>query len=157
LGRKLLPDGRDRIARRAIMSEMFYHRILKAVPILLAFLLLGFCFSPSSGAAEPDTQSFTNKPATEPTTPAQQQVQPEQKGTKTKLEPRDLLPSMLTPKPGTGSTAAEQSLLTRDRAQLRRLQSGNAQINQKMRQLNYSIQKMRTDINRTLRIRRQRY
>lgn len=134
-------------------------QIFRTVLILLTPLVLALCFTPRSQAAEDETQPKTKDATTQQAPASQEKGQPEQKakGTKTKLEPRDLLPSLLTPKPGTGSTAAEQSLVTRDQAQLRRLQSGNARVNQRMRQLNYSIQRMRSNINRTLGVRRLRY
>jgi hypothetical protein len=156
------------------MDDVFSRYVLKTALILLGSLIVGLCVPLLSLADETDDQS-TTKVAPQQTPVAGQQGKPEQKdiktkseqqgakteleqkGTKTKLEPRDLLPSLLTPKPGTGSAATEQTLLSRDKGQLRRLERGNARINQQMRQLNYSIQKMRSDVNRSLRIRRQRY
>ena len=156
------------------MESILRKHIMKTTLILLGSLLVGLCVAPWSMADEANNQSTTTV-APQQTPAAEQQGKPEQKdiktkleqkgtkteleqkGTKTKLEPRDLLPSLLTPKPGTGSAATEQSLLSRDKAQLRRLERGNVRINQQMRQLDYSIQKMRSDVNRTLRIRRQRY
>lgn len=156
------------------MDNMFSRNLLKTALILLGSLVVGLCVAPLSLADETDNQS-TTKVAPQQAPAAEQQAKPaqkdiktkselkgtktelEQKSTKTKLEPRDLLPSLLTPKPGTGSAATEQSLLSRDKGQLRRLERSNTRINQQMRQLNYSIQKMRSDVNRSLRIRRQRY
>jgi hypothetical protein len=131
------------------------NRGLKTCLIVVACLLLGVLCTQPLSAGEPDTQPTTSSVA--PSQPAQQAVQPEQKSTKTKLEPRDLLPSLLHPKPGTGSAATEESLLSRDRADLQRLQRDNTRVNRKMQQLDYTIRKMQSDINRAQRIRRQRY
>jgi hypothetical protein len=135
---------------------MLTSHVPKACFTVLACLLVAVLYIRPSAAGEPDPQP-TTAPATAPQPAAQQPVQPEQKGTKTKLEPRDLLPSRLYPKPGTGSAATAESLLSRDRADLQRLQRDNTRVNRKMQQLDYTIRKMQSDINRAQRIRRQRY
>jgi hypothetical protein len=126
--------------------------LVRLVLILAALILAGLVSTPLASGGEPDTPPTTNL-GTQP----RNQVQPTQSGTKTKLQPTDLLPSLLSPRIGAGSVDNLGSTMSRDTEQLRRSGRLGTRINQDLRRLNNNIRGMNTNMNRALRIRRQRF